>query len=183
MEKRKKNDKPPQDIWDDFFNESFNEFINMRRNMDKIFHDAMRMLPDDKMKAKPFVYGFSVRVGPDGIPHIQQFGNTKIKGLVAGDEVSESEREPLTDIIDSDDQITITMELPGVEREDINMEIFEDSLTIDVDTDHRKYHKELALPENLDLESVKATCKNGVLDIVIARKKEKPKVGKKIDID
>jgi HSP20 family protein len=62
------------------------------------------------------------------------------------------------------------------------MEIIEDNMSIDVDTKTRKYHKELKLPENLDHESVKANYKNGVLDITIKRKKEKPKKGKKIKI-
>jgi len=182
MEKRKKRDKYPRDFWDEFFGESFNEFITMRRNMDKLFRDAIRSFPDEKGMKKPFVYGFSVRVGPDGIPHIQQFGNTKMTSMGAKSETDESSREPLTDVIETKDSVSITLEIPGVEKEDINMEIIEDNMSIDVNTETRKYHKELKLPENLDHESVKANYKNGVLDITIKRKKEKPKKGKKITI-
>ena len=183
MDKRKKHDKYPHNFWDEFFGQSFDEFINMRRNMDKIFHESMKSFNDEDMNKKPFIYGFSVRLGPDGIPHIQQFGNT-ISGRrgIVGKGI-ESEREPLTDIIEADDYVAITIELPGIEKDDINMEIFEDYLTINVDIESRKYHKELKLPENLELASIEATCKNGVLDIVIKRKKEKPKKGKKININ
>ena len=62
------------------------------------------------------------------------------------------------------------------------MDMVENTLIIDVDTESRKYHKELDLPDNLDLDSIEATCKNGVLDIVIKRKEEIPKKSKKINI-
>ena len=183
MDKRKKRDKPPRDFWDEIFRQSFNEFINMRRHMEKIFHESMKSFTDSEKNKKPFVYGFSVRIGPDGIPHIQQFGNTKFGKRGFTGEVDKSEREPLTDLIEAEDHIAVTMELPGVEKEDINMELVENKLTIDVDTEMRNYHKELELPDDLDLDSIQATCKNGVLDIVIKRKKVKPKKGKRIEID
>lgn len=183
MDNRKKKDKPPRDFWDEIFGQSFNEFINMRRHMERIFRASMRTFDQKEMNTKPFVYGFSIRVGPDGIPHIQQFGNTKFgkKGFTG--ETDKSEREPLTDIIEAEDHIAITMELPGIEKEDINMELVENKLTIDVDTETRTYHKDVDLPDDLDFDSISATCKNGILDIVIKRKKTKPKKGKRIKID
>ena len=84
--------------------------------------------------------------------------------------------------LEAEDHVAITLELPGVEKEDINMEILEESMKIDVDTEIRKYHKEIKLPENLDTDTIEATYKNGVLDIVIKRREEKPKKGKKINI-
>ena len=182
MDKNKRKDKPTRDFWDEIFGTSFNEFMNMRREMEEIFRSAMKSSFGGEKYRKPFVYGFSVRVGPDGIPHVQQFGDTRFrKGPKYSDEQG-GEREPLTDIIEAEDHVAITLELPGVEKEDINMEIEEETLIIDVDTESRKYHKELKLPENLDSESIEATYKNGVLDIVIKRKKEKPKKGKRINI-
>lgn len=182
LEKRKKGDRHPRDFWDEFFDESFDGFFNMRRNMNKMFRDAVKAVPESKLSNKPFVYGFSVRVGPDGIPHIQQFGNTKFGKPGPVDEGDEISREPLTDVIETEDSVTITVELPGVDKKDINLEALEEGLVIDVDTEARKYHKELKLPENLDLGSIRANYNNGVLDILIKRKKEKPKKGKKIDI-
>jgi HSP20 family protein len=183
MDKKTKRDRRPHDFWGDFFNESFTEFSEMRRNMDKIFRDAMKSVNDDDFKKKPFVYGFSFRLGPDGIPHFEPFGNTTFGKPFTTDKTTETSREPLTDIIEAEDHITITMELPGVEKKDIDLEAQEDNLIINVDTATRKYHKELKLPEKLDLDSINPTYKNGVLDIVIKRKAEKPKKGKKISIN
>ncbi|WP_455391556.1 archaeal heat shock protein Hsp20 [[Eubacterium] cellulosolvens] len=183
MDKRKRRERFPRDFWDEFFDESFDEFFEMRKNMNKMFRDAIKGFPEASLSKKPFVYGFSVRIGPDGIPHIQQFGDTKLRSPGSPREAPEGSREPLTDIIEADDRVTITLELPGVEKKDINLEAVEDSLTIDVDSETRKYHKKIRLPENLDLDTIDANYKNGVLDIVIKRKKERPKKGKKIDIN
>ena len=180
---RRKRSKYPRDFWDELFGENFDEFVHMRKNIEKMFQESFGSSKDDNETRKPFVYGFSVRMGPDGIPHFRQFGNTNIGRRFRTGKDGESEREPLTDVIDSDDHVAITMELPGVEKDDISMEIFDDSLIINVETKSRKYHKELKLPESLDTGSVKANCKNGVLEIIIKHKKEKPKKGKKINID
>jgi HSP20 family protein len=183
LEKRKKGGRRPRDFWDEFFDDSFDEYFNMRRNMNKTVRDAIRSFPESKLSKKPFVYGFSVRLGPDGVPHIQQFGNTKFSKMGDTGESDDTSREPLTDVIETKDQVTITVELPGVAKKDINLEVLEESLTIDVDSESRKYHKELKIPENLDPDSINANYKNGVLDIVLKRRKEKPKKGKKIDIN
>ena len=123
MDKKRKGDKPPRDFWEDIFGESFNEFIGMRRDMERIFQNALRSSMSEDLKKKPFIYGFSVRVGPDGIPNIQQFGNTKFRKSMAKGDANDIEREPLTDIMETDDQVAITIELPGVEKEDINMQM------------------------------------------------------------
>lgn len=179
----KKRKRPPHDFWDDFFGRSFNEFMSIQKDMDKFFHESMKSFSDVEKRNKPFVYGFTFRMGPDGVPHFEQFGDTKFGRPGFGQEEKEDGREPLTDIQEVEDHIAITMELPGVEKEDIDLEIFEHSLTINVDTEERKYHKKIKLPDNLDPSSVKATCKNGVLDIVINRQVKKPKKGKRIKIN
>jgi len=186
MDKRKRNRDWRRDFFDDFFTDFDQEFERMRERMDKMFQAAMKEPAfGEDMTKKPFVYGFSVRVGPDGVPHIQQFGNTKpIRKALTKDEglAAINEREPLTDVIESEDEICITIELPGVEKKDIKLDAKDDSLTIDVNTEDRKYHKNIPVPGNIDPDSVAATYKNGVLDIAIKRVKEKESKGKRIDI-
>jgi HSP20 family protein len=186
MDKRKRDRDWRRGFFDDFFTDFDEEFDRMRERMDKIFQHAMREPTfGEDMTKKPFVYGFSVRVGPDGIPHIQEFGNTKPihKALTEKDGLAAiNEREPLTDVIESEDEICITIELPGVEKKDIDLDASDDSVTIDVDTEDRKYHKNIPMPGNIDPDSVSATYKNGVLDISIKRKKKEEKKGKRIDI-
>ncbi len=158
---------------DDFFG-YFDEIMeDMRKRMERVFSGAMK----DLESTKPYVWGYSFRVGPDGKPEFRQFGDTgALKPWV-----SESKREPLTDVIKRDDSISITMELPGVAKKEIELRTTATKLTIEVDNPDRKYYKEVDLPAPVDPDSVDATFKNGVLDITL--KRTKGETGKKVSID
>jgi HSP20 family protein len=121
-----------------------------------------------------------MKIGPDGKPEIQQFGN--IKKSLKGPEIKE-EREPLVDIVETNNEIRVVAELPGVEKTDIKLHGTEDSLTISVDTPQSKYYKEVTLPAKVKVKEAKSTYKNGVLEVAIP-KTEAPKEpkGERIDI-
>jgi len=148
-----------------------------------------RKLPDGSTVREmgPFVYGYSMTVGPDGKPVIREFGNVKpsLKQTPFGPakprlEVKE-EREPLVDTVVDQNTVKVVAELPGVERSEINLEGTESSLTISVNNPDRKYYKELELPAEVDPNSSKASYKNGVLEVVLSRKKP-VKRGKPINV-
>ena len=164
-------------FWDD-------NFDKMRREIDRVMNDMLRGFGEfpsleDIEKRGPFVYGFSIKVGPEGKPIIREFGNrpTIKKG------VSE-EREPLIDVIEKKDKITVIAELPGVSKDDINLTCEEESLEIKVDTPQRKYHKIVKLPCKIKCETTSASFKNGVLEVNVERKEKKVgKKGKKIEVE
>jgi HSP20 family protein len=133
-----------------------------------------RKLPDGKKIREwgPFVYGYSVTVGPNGKPVIREFGNVQPGRL--GPRIKE-EREPLVDVISTDGEIKVVVELPGVEKEDIKLHGAEDSLTITVDTAERKYFKEIKLPAKVRPKEAKTNYKNGVLEVTLPRVEEKKK--------
>jgi len=133
-----------------------------------------RKLPDGKKIREwgPFVYGYSVTVGPDGKPVVREFGNVQPGRL--GPQIKE-EREPLVDVISTDGEIKVVVELPGVEKKDIKLHGTEDSLTITVDTAERKYFKEVKLPAEAKPKEAKTSYKNGVLEITLPKVEEKKK--------
>jgi HSP20 family protein len=120
----------------------------------------------------PFVYGYSVTIGPDGKPIIREFGNIK-PALPVGRPVIQlkSEREPTVDVMQDEKQIKVIAELPGVKKEDILVSTKEDSLTLRVEGETRKYFKEVELPTEVEPNSAKATYVNGVLEITLNKKK------------
>jgi HSP20 family protein len=134
----------------------------------------------------PFVYGYSMTMGPDGKPVIREFGNIKPTKTSAfgmpkrGLEVK-PEREPLVDTFDQNGTIKVVAEVPGVEKKDINLELTENSLIISVDTEKRKYYKEVELPTQIEPDSSKALYVNGVLEVTLTKRGKKPR-GHKIDI-
>lgn len=109
----------------------------------------------------PFVFGFSMNVGPDGKPIIQRFGNPP------ADEGAgpSSSLEPLVDVVEEDDEIIVVAEVPGVERDEIKVRIRGTTLTIHADNPERPYHKDIELPSKVKKQEAKSAIRNGVLEI------------------
>jgi HSP20 family protein len=187
---RKKNPNDPFRVDDDIFRDIFNDNrIRDIFNDDKIMDDVKKMA-EEMMKmftnaqpGKPVVHGYKIEFGPDGKPQIENFGNRSIRSPEGIPTISE-EIEPRTDIIEGENDVAITVEIPGVEKEDINLVATEDTLEIKVDSPKRKYHKRIDLPCNVKSKSTKATYKNGILDIVLDKKeKKKDQGGFKVSIE
>jgi HSP20 family protein len=145
-----------------------------------------RTLPDGtKVKSwGPFVYGYSVTVGPDGKPKVREFGNVKPETRQGKPYIDVKEkREPLADVMTEDDEIRVLIELPGVDKKDIKLSGTETMLTISVDTAERKYFKEVELPAKVEIKKATSKYKNGVLDITIPKKKEEKPKGETINIE
>ena len=175
----------------------FEDIDKMFRDMEKMMAEEFKTftsrIPKDYVKERklpdgstirewgPFVYGYSMKIGPDGKPEVREFGNVKPSRL--GPRVKE-EREPLVDIIEADGEVHIVVELPGVEKSDIKLHGTEDALTISVDTPQRKYYKEITLPAKVNAKEAKTEYKNGVLEVKLPKiKQEKKPKGEPISID
>jgi HSP20 family protein len=167
-------------------------FREMEKMMEEEFKTFTSRVPKDYVKERklpdgttvrewgPFVYGYSMKIGPDGKPEIREFGNVKPSRL--GPRVKE-EREPLVDIIETDGEVHVVAELPGVEKNDIKLHGTEDILTISVDTPQRKYYKEITLPAKVNIKEAKTQYKNGVLEVTLPKTEEKKTKGEPINID
>ncbi len=125
----------------------------------------------------PFVYGFSYVAEPGKEPVFREFGN--IKPTYRGIEPSQG-REPLVDVMSEKDKFKIFVELPGVEKEKVKLDVAEDSVEIKTD-DEKKFYKMIYLDSTVDPDSAKASYKNGILTLELD-KKEKRK-GKEVKIE
>ena len=175
-----------------FFSSFFEEMDEIMREMERMLEEMFkgyretlpselireRKLPDGRIVREfgPVVYGYSITIGPDGKPVIREFGNVKpsLKGFRPSLDIK-MEREPLVDIMSDNGNIKVIAELPGVEKEDIKLHATSKTLTISVDTPQRKYYKELELPAEVDPKTAKSIYRNGVLEVTLAKIKEKPK--------
>jgi len=93
--------------------------------------------------------------------------------------------KPTLDLGATDNDYTITVEVPGVDEKDVKVEIANDTLTIRGEKKQEREEKEknyyrmersygsfqrvLTLPEDADQDRVAATFKNGVLTITMPR--------------
>ena len=169
-------------------------FEEIEKMMEEEFKDFASRVPKDYVRERklpdgstarelgPFVYGYSMKVGPDGKPEIREFGNVKPRrnGLPHVQE----EREPLVDVVEMNGEIQVVAELPGVEKEDIKLSGTEDSLTIMVDNPQRKYFKEVSLPGKVRVREARSQYKNGVLEVTLPEAKDgKPPRGEPINVE
>jgi HSP20 family protein len=119
-------------------------------------------------------------IGPDGKPIVQEFGNVRTNkggsGLAGrtGPQLN-VEREPLVDINATDTQVTVVLEMPGVNKESIKINAFDTTLEISSTDPKRKYHKTIDLPKDIDVETVKSKFNNGILEIVFNKKRNQVK--------
>jgi HSP20 family protein len=112
------------------------------------------------------VFGFSIKTATGGRPVVEHFGN--IKKTPRGAKVEE-EREPITDIFDEKTEIRIYAEMPGVNEDDIKIDLKGDVLTISAKGKDRKYRKELLLPAKGKNKTLTSAFKNGILEIKIEK--------------
>lgn len=95
------------------------------------------------------------------------------------------------DVAERDDELVVTADLPGFEKDDIEVEVYEDTLTIEADRgeaseersgeggDEPRYHRRerrrtsvsrrLRLPAEVDEDGATATYTNGVLTVTLRK--------------
>jgi|Wag4MinimDraft_11_1082651.scaffolds.fasta_scaffold00982_6 HSP20 family protein len=103
------------------------------------------------------------------------------------------------DVYETDEAAFIEAELPGVKKEDININVEDGVLTISAEKNveeeqkgrkyytkeirHGSFKRSFEIPEYLNDEEIKAKFNDGILKIEIPRKEEEVKKNKKIDIE
>lgn len=185
-----------------FFGDVEEMMRDIEKMMEREFKEFTTRLPKDYVRERklpdgttvrewgPFVYGYSMTIGPDGKPKIREFGNVKptLKpeafGIARPRLDVREEREPLVDVISTDGEVKVIAELPGVEKGDIKLRGTENTLTLSVDTPQRKYFKDVELPAKVKIKEAKTTYKNGVLEVTLPKiEEEKKPKGEPIKIE
>ena len=97
---------------------------------------------------------------------------------------------PVVDIEETEEAFTVKAELPGVEKEDVNINIDKGILTIKgekkTETEDKKRHRiecsygsfvrSFTLPQSIKIDEVEAEYNNGILNLSIPKSEEaKPK--------
>lgn len=102
-----------------------------------------------------------------------------------GFDVEPGWREPLADVWETDDAVYVTLELPGVNKDDIKLDITENQVEVKVDLQkekkeekegyrrferqYRGFYRLIALPTEVVPEKAEASYKNGVLEIKLPK--------------
>src|SRR3954452_9784592 len=217
------NDILPMDLFNRFFNlggrrggrslfdttDLFGDFDDMHREMNRmfnVFNDISKTAPNELIRAYetsdgsqvrevgPIVYGYSITIGPDGKPHVREFGNVKASGsggsaknigqYVGAKPQISAEREPISDLTTTDKEVKVVLEMPGIKKEDIKINAYDEKVEIKTaEKAQRKYHKVIDLPKQADIETARSTYNNGILEVTFDKREENKPKGKEIKIE
>ena len=72
------------------------------------------------------------------------------------------------DVYESDDEVRVVADLPGVAKDEIQLKCDGKVLTISAASDQRDYDERLQLPVRVDEHSAEATYNNGVLEVIFS---------------
>jgi HSP20 family protein len=173
----------------------FDVFNNISNNTPKELVREYETKEGGKVReVGPIVYGYSMTIGPDGKPHVREFGN--LKSLKNGDVKNRgsrleqqpskisAEREPLVDVNTTDKEVKVILEMPGIKKTDIQIKAYDSKVEVTTSKDaQRKYHKTIDLPEQADIKTARSVYNNGILEITLDQKKANKPTGKEIKID
>jgi HSP20 family protein len=190
--------------WGLSFPDIFRSIDEMRRDMEAEVQDIFKTMenrtPKDLIREYetpgggkvreygPFVYGYSMTVGPHGKPKIREFGNVKSplrgRGFIRTAPEISSEREPLADVTATDKEVKVVVEMPGVTKSNIKISAYNNSVEVQTtENAERKYHEVIDLPEEADIETARSTYNNGILEIIFKKKDQTNSTGKQIKVD
>jgi HSP20 family molecular chaperone IbpA len=94
---------------------------------------------------------------------------------------------PYTDIYETDDGLTVVMEVPGVEKKDVKVDIEDDVLRVEAQIDFKKYsgldplyteynvghfQRSFTLGSKIDRDKISAQLDDGVLTLTLKKTKE-----------
>jgi HSP20 family protein len=100
--------------------------------------------------------------------------------------------EPLYNVFEKEDEVRISIDLPGVEKEDIKLTLHEDYLAVEgvcrkeTPTVRRLsggrplyYSIKIPLPTRVEEDSARARYSNGILEVILTKKKR----GRRIPVE
>jgi len=87
---------------------------------------------------------------------------------------------PATDLIEGEERFTLRVEVPGLAKEHLNLEINQDRLTLKANqasedktaSSEIHYARTIQLPKGIDASGIKATLENGILKVDIPKSSE-----------
>ena len=180
--RRKEDEYDDDDIFEDMFGSFGIDFDRFNERMRRMFEKIARDPEANTMG--PFVYGFTYKTDQNGRPLFQEFGNVPgVRMPGVSQNIEKDVREPITDMNTDASNIYITYELPGINKNDIDLKVSELNVILNVSSGPRKYFKEIESEYKLKPDTTEAKFVNGILDVKVALDKADDQKGRKIKIN
>jgi len=156
------------------------EIDRIFKKMSSSFFNTDDVFEENSPKSGLYYYGYSMTVGPDGKPVVNEYGNVKPDLVPTSDT-----REPHVDtIVDEKEKLVkLIAEMPGVEKSDVKIVVENKIVYLSAKHNEKKYHVKVPVQYKVDENSAKASYKNGILQIVFKLAEEKKPKGKMVEVE
>jgi HSP20 family protein len=91
--------------------------------------------------------------------HLHQGGSASDAGADRGG------HDAHIDVHETDEEVRVVADIPGVRKEDIDLRCDGDTLTLRANGEGREYEERVSLPTLVDEHSASATYNNGILEV------------------
>ncbi|MGB8454950.1 MAG: Hsp20/alpha crystallin family protein [Anaerocolumna sp.] len=147
------------------------KFINVVADMVDNEKDEVNIKGDikpDNQRKITGKYGINIKLGTDGT---NSFNDTKsFDKIFTKKENGPKKVVPVTDIFEDEDKVTIVAELPGVEKEDIELNLDENTVSLTASKKDICYTKQVALKFIPDYSSIIESYNNSIYSVMIKKK-------------
>jgi len=162
------------DYFDDLFPDADDYFKKFTRRMFKEMEDIEEAIRSGKLQGE---WDIKPIEEPDAKGYIAK-GRFNLGGERQGqtpktfklpDQIEDEVREPLTDVLQDKDNVRIYIELPGVDKNDIQLNVTDGHAEIEA----KNFFKAIELPDcEVIADKAVANYKNGVLEVTIPKLKK-----------
>ena len=78
---------------------------------------------------------------------------------------------------ESDDNLILEIDLPGVKKEDITIKIHKDVFSVEAKRKQKMFYRNFYMPKNVDTTKILAEYNDGILSVTMPKQEElKPKL-------
>jgi HSP20 family protein len=175
-----------------FVDDLFTDFEEAEKEFEDAFIDtkALKELmrdyetPEDVgvREFSSFVYRYSITIELDDKPLVREIRNVcNDGGGCSGSSKKRNgfskynrpqitiDRESLAEVNVYDKEVKVVLEMPGVSKEHIRIQAYENSVEVSSDHPQRRYQV-IDIPRVADIKTIRSTYKNGILEIVFKKK-------------
>lgn len=135
----------------------------------------------------PMVYGYSITIGLNGRPKISEFRNVKrsrrVSRLVRSEIGGKSGTVPLVDVITTGKEVKVIVQMPVVSKDKIKIYAYDNTVEVKSTDPQKRYHHTFEIPPETDIETVKSTYNNGILEITFNKRGQTKRKGKIIRVE
>jgi HSP20 family protein len=131
--------------------------------------EARKYKKTKRSKSKKICYDNSANIG-----ETDEKSKTKqlVNNIIDHPRIISKRDDPLVDIITSENEVKIVIEMPLVNKKDLQIDAYNDHVEVySTDVQESKYHHVIEIPSGLDISSGKSTYRNGILEIVFCKRR------------